>query len=143
MPIGVHDGDDDRALFQLRQLDRIRPAHLEHDIGAGQRIAGDGGAGGGIVGVEDAGFNPGARFEGDLGAKADHFLTVSGVAATRGSPESVSATTRLSSILRRRQWPAISRCRYLRLDHVRKYAIPITMMTTIAIVTFTSVMKFR
>ena len=74
MPIGVHDGDDDRAFFQLRQLDRIRASHLEHDIGAGQRIAGDSGAGRGIVGVENAGLDACTRFDGNLGAKADHFL---------------------------------------------------------------------
>jgi hypothetical protein len=32
---------------------------------------------------------------------------------------------------------------FVRLHHVRKYAIPITMMMTIVIVTFTNVMKLR
>ena len=74
VPVRVHDGDDDRALFQLRELDRIRPPHLEHHIGAAERVAGDSRAGGGIVGIEDAGLDAGARFDGHFGAKADHLL---------------------------------------------------------------------
>ena len=51
-------------------------------------------AGGGIIRVEDAGLDAGARLDRDLGAEPDHFLTVSGVAATRGSPASASGSNR-------------------------------------------------
>ena len=74
MAIRVHDGDDDGALLQVRKLGRQRPPHLEHDIGAVHRALGHGGSGAGIVRVENSRFQPGARLDRNLGAKADHLF---------------------------------------------------------------------
>ena len=72
--VGVHDGDDHRALLVARQLRGLRTAHLEHDVGTLDRRGINGGAGGGIVRVEDARLDSSARLDRDLGAEADQFL---------------------------------------------------------------------
>src|ERR1700693_3024258 len=41
--VGVHDGDDDRAFLQARELGTLWAAHPEHDIGVLQRVGRHGG----------------------------------------------------------------------------------------------------
>ena len=45
--VGIHDGDDERALLDLGKLGRSQQAHLEHDIGPAGRVGGHRGGGGG------------------------------------------------------------------------------------------------
>ncbi len=152
--VRIHDGDDDRALLQTRKLGRLRPPHLEHDIGAAHRIGGHGGAGGGIVRIEDAGFDPGARLDRDFGAKPDHFLDGFG---SRGyarlarigfgsnrnlhkSSDGGTAGNQADVGL----WGSDQRCsdQQNRPNQPKKYAIRMTIVTMTAIITFTKVMKF-
>ena len=77
---------------------------------------GDSGAGGGIVRIEDAGLDAGARLDGDLGAKADHLLDGFG---SRGHARlariGFGSNRNLHESSDGGRPPAISRCRYLRL----------------------------
>ncbi len=49
----------------------LRAAHFEDDIGAVHGVGGDRCSGRGIVGVENAGFLPGAGFDRNVGAECD------------------------------------------------------------------------
>ena len=66
-----------RAFLQQRGFAGLGPAHLEHDIGIGQRGAGigrDGGAGGDIIGIGDAGRGARAGLDHHVEAQALELL---------------------------------------------------------------------
>ena len=72
--VRIHDGDDQRALAVFRQLGRVRPAHLQHHVGAGKRIGRDRRARRRIIRVQDARLDASARLHRHLGAEPDHLL---------------------------------------------------------------------
>ncbi len=74
LAVGVHDGDDERALLVAGKLGGGGPAHLEHHVGVRERVGGHGRAGGGEFGVGNAGPRSGARLDRDLGAEPLHLL---------------------------------------------------------------------
>ncbi len=53
---------------------RNRAADFEHDVGVTDGIVGDAGAGRDVVRIRDAGLDPGARFNDDVGPQGRHFL---------------------------------------------------------------------
>ena len=74
LAIGIHDGDDQRALLVAGQLGGGGTAHLEHDVGALERAGSDGGARGAEVGVRNTGCRSGSGLDRDLGAERLHLL---------------------------------------------------------------------
>ena len=72
--VGIHDGDDQRALLVGGELVRRRAAHLEHDVGVLGDDVGDLRAGRLEVGVGNAGRDAGAARDRDLGAERLQFL---------------------------------------------------------------------
>jgi hypothetical protein len=69
--VRVHDGDDDRAFLQARQARRFGRRTLS-TISAPLDASGRRWRRRRKIRIEDAGLDPGARLDGDLGAKADH-----------------------------------------------------------------------
>ena len=64
--VGVHDGDDQRALLVALQLLRRRPLDLEHHVGVLGHVVANAGARRLVVGVQYARRQPGAARDRDL-----------------------------------------------------------------------------
>ena len=74
LAIGIHDGDDQRALLVAGKLGGGRPAHLEHHVGVPDRALEHGCTRGGEFGIGNAGLRAGAGLDGDVGAEPFHLL---------------------------------------------------------------------
>jgi hypothetical protein len=66
--VRVHDGDHQRAALVFREFRRLRPLHLDNDVGVLERIRADGGASRGELGIGQARLDARARFDHHIGA---------------------------------------------------------------------------
>src|SRR5262249_17417395 len=74
LAVGIHHGDDERALLVVGELGGSRPTHLEHDVGILRGGFDHGRAGGGEFCVGNPGFRSSGRLDGDIGAERFHLL---------------------------------------------------------------------